>query len=315
MIDRIQQRLYSLLHQLSEWAKQRSLPGFAGIPIWDVLTFIVEELKRDDIVTRANSMAFSFFLALFPSIIFIFTLVPYLPIDNFEEVMRNSIQELMPVNAHELLFEMVENIRSIPRGGLLSVGFVLAIVFASNGMTSMMRGFEKSYEISYERRHFLKKRGIALWLTLLVGILFVVSAGLIIGGNMLLDLLLDHSGKNNLDFYALQLLRWTVIVFLFYSIISSIYRFGPPLKRKFGLFSPGTTLATFTSILTSIVFSMVIDRFGMQSRVYGSLGALIVMLIWIQINCFILLVGYELNASIAVNRDLQQLQAASTDET
>jgi membrane protein len=279
-----------------------SFPGFFGIPMWDVFTFLMGELKREDIGTRANSMAYSFFLSLFPSIIFMFTLLPYIPIENIDEVIRNSISQVMPVSAHAFLFETIESVTSIPHGGLLSLGFVLALFFASSGMLSLMRGFEKSHEVSFKERSFLQKRGIAIGLTIFVGLSFLISGTLIVTGDKLISFL--FGGQQYL--FVASLIKWFAILVLFYSVISMIYRFGPPLKRKFGMMSPGTTLATLVSLFTSVAFTYLIDNFGTQSRIYGSLGALIVILVWMQMNCFILLAGFELNASIAVNRDLRQ---------
>ncbi len=299
-------RLYKQLFGLFKgWTEKRSLPGFFRIPIWDVGVFIYNELKRDDITTRANSMAFSFFLSLFPAIIFLFTLIPYIPIDDFETILQNFVQEVMPVTAHEYVFETIDNLRSIQREGLLSVGFVLAFFFASNGMLSMMKGFEKSYKVSFKERNFFKKRIIAIWLTVLLGLLLLSSIVFIVLGNIVVNVFWDSGGLN---YYLIQALRWFTMIFLFYSVISSLYRFGPPLKRKFSFFTPGATMATLFAIVTSLIFSYFVDRFGSYSRIYGSLGALIVTLIWMQLNCFIILAGFELNASIAVNRDLKRLR-------
>ena len=253
-------------------------------------------------------MAFSFFLALFPAIIFIFTLVPYIPYENFEDVLRNEIQQVMPENAHAFLFEIIDNLRSIEREGLLSLGFILAFFFASNGMIAMMKGFEKSYDVSFKARNFFRKRAIAVWLTTLLIVLLIVSVALIIWSNTVLNYVFDPTSFANLNYYVLQGLRWAIIIILFYSVIAAIYRFGPPLKRKFGFFSPGATLAALSSILTSIIFSYFVDNFGRWDIIYGPLGALIVMLVWMQINCFIILAGFELNASIAVNRDIKHLR-------
>ncbi|MCB0665130.1 MAG: YihY/virulence factor BrkB family protein [Saprospiraceae bacterium] len=287
--------------------RTHSLPGFFGIPIWDVFIFLVNELKREDIVTRANSIAYSFFLSLFPTIIFMFTLLPYIPIHDLDEVIKSAIRQIMPVNAHAFLFETVESLTSIPRGGLLSVGFVLAVIFASSGMLTLMRGFEKSYDVSFKARTFFAKRGIAIGLTSFVGLSFLISGTIMVTGDKLL-LLLFGSDEH---LFIVSVIKWLSLLVLFYSVISVIYRFGPPLKRKFGLLSPGTTLATVVSLITSAAFTYIIDNFGTQSRVYGSLGALIVILVWMQMNCFILLAGFELNASIAVNRDLRQRKKSS----
>lgn len=293
---------------LRKWMRTHSLPGFFGIPIWDVFVFLVNELKREDIVTRANSIAYSFFLSLFPTIIFMFTLLPYIPIENLDEVIKSAIRQIMPVNAHAFLFETVESLTSIPRGGLLSVGFLLAVIFASSGMLTLMRGFEKSYEVSFKARTFLVKRGIAIGLTSFVGLSFLISGTLMITGDKLL-LLLFGSDEHLL---IVSVIKWLSLLVLFYSVISVIYRFGPPLKKKFGMMSPGTTLATVVSLITSAAFTYIIDNFGTQSRIYGSLGALIVILVWMQMNCFILLAGFELNASIAVNRDLRHRKKISS---
>lgn len=287
--------------------RTHSLPGFFGIPIWDVFIFLVNELKREDIVTRANSIAYSFFLSLFPTIIFMFTLLPYIPIHDLDEVIKSAIRQIMPVNAHAFLFETVESLTSIPRGGLLSVGFVLAVIFASSGMLTLMRGFEKSYDVSFKARTFFAKRGIAIGLTSFVGLSFLISGTIMVTGDKLL-LLLFGSDEH---LFIVSIIKWLSLLVLFYSVISVIYRFGPPLKRKFGLLSPGTTLATVVSLITSATFTYIIDNFGTQSRIYGSLGALIVILVWMQMNCFILLAGFELNASIAVNRDIRQRKKSS----
>jgi len=232
-----------------------------------------------------------------------FTLLPYIPINDFEGVMKRSIRNVMPVNAHAFLFETIDNITSIPQGGLLSVGFILALFFASNGMLTMMHGFEKSHEVSFKERNFIKKRLIAIALTVFLGISFLLSGTLIVAGNKVISLIFGADNENQT---IISLVKWLAILFLYYSVISMIYRFGPPLRKKFGLLSPGSTMATILCIITSVVFSYFIDNFGTQSRIYGSLGALIVMLVWMQLNCFLLLAGFELNASIAVNRDLRQ---------
>ncbi len=283
-----------------KWMRSHSVPGFSGIPIWDVFIFLIEEVKKEDLTTRANSMAYSYFLSLFPTIIFMFTLLPYVPIENFDEIIKREIREVMPVSAHAFLFEAVEDLTSIPRGGLLSLGFILALFFASSGMLTLLRGFEKSHEVSFMTRNFLRRRSVAILLTFIVGISFLVSGILMVGGNKLISLLF----VTEYSFFA-GLIKWVAIFVLFYSVISMIYRFGPPLRRKFGLMSPGANLATLVSFTTSVAFTYLIDNFGTQSRFYGSLGALIVILIWIQMNCFILLAGFELNASIAVHRDLK----------
>lgn len=289
-----------------DWAKSHSLPGFGGVPTYDVILFIIKEAQRDDIVTRANSMAFSFFLALFPTVIFLFTLTAYFPIaDNILPAMKDYLDQIMPTKAGDYLFKMIVDVVAIQRGGLLSLGFFTAIYFASNGMMNMMRGFEKSYPQSFKNRNMFQKRWIAIQLTLLSVVLTLVSVTLVVLWNLLLKWL---SGVFDIDFLqstAFVFIQYLIVAITLYTIISIIYRFGPAFYEKLSWFSPGTSLATALSLLSSLGFSYFVNNYGAYNQLYGAIGALIVILLWIQINCFIILVGYELNASIRVNRDLR----------
>lgn len=304
-----------IVSQLLQWSKQRSLPGFFGVPIYDVVVFVFNEVKRFDLSTRANSMAFSFFLSIFPILISLFTLLPYLKRyllsylpdkgENFDKTLQYEIQEFMPGNMGLEFSQFIEDLIDRPRVGLLSFGFVLAIFFASNGMIAMMRGFEKSYLKTFKKRTALKKRLIAILLTFQLGILLVSSVILIIMGNLLIGWLADYISLDRFTELSIYLIRWIVIISLFYTVIAIIYRHGAAVRRKFNFFSPGTTLATTLSIISSLLFSFYVDNFSQYNKLYGSFGTIIVTMLWLQINSFILLIGFELNASIAVNRDLK----------
>ncbi len=302
--------------QLIAWAKENSLPGFFKVPIFDVVVFLYNESRRDDLFTRANSMAFSFFLSLFPSLISLFTLLPYvrqylltfLPDNgqNFDDILRSQILEIVPGNVGNEIFTFIDDLTTNPRVGLLSFGFVLALYFASNGMMAMMKGFEKSYMKTFKKRTTLRKQMIAVFLTFQFGVLLIASVILIIVGNLIITFIADYVRLGILARWSLFMIRWVVIVFLFYSVISTIYRYGVALKQKFGTFSPGATLATTLSILSSILFSFYVDNFGRYNELYGGFGTVIVTMLWIQINSLVLLIGFELNASIAINRDLKE---------
>lgn len=306
---------HSIVTGSLRWAKTHSLPGFFKVPVYDVLVFIYHESRRSDLIIRANSMAYSFFLSLFPTLILLFTLLPYfqkyifsyLPEgDGYYAVMEEQIQQLMPGGAGDSLFDFIHDITTNPRFGLLSFGFILAMYFSSNGMITLMKSFEKLDQVkTFKTRGGIKSRGIAVLLTFLLGLLLVVSVILIILGNNIIDFL---SGYIKLDFfakYSLYTIKWLVIIGLFYTSIAIIYRYGSAMYRKFPYFTTGTTLACILSILTSVLFSFYVDNFGAYNKFYGSIGTVIVIMIWIQLNAFILLVGFELNASIAVNRDLK----------
>lgn len=306
--------LPAIIHLIT-WSKENSLPGFYKVPLYDVIVFLYNEFRRDDLFTRANSMAFSFFLSLFPSLISIFTLLPYirkyllsfLPDNgaNFDEILRTQILEVVPGNVGNEIFSFIDDLTKNPRVGLLSFGFLLAIFFASNGMLAMMRGFEKSYMKTFKKRSAFRKQLIAIFLTFQFGLLVIASVILIIVGNLIVNSIADYVQLGILARWAIFLVRWFVIVFLFYAVISIIYKYGVALKQKFNTFSPGATLATTLSILSSILFSFYVDNFGRYNELYGGFGTIIVTMLWIQINSLVLLIGFELNASIAVNRDLK----------
>ena len=306
------------ISNIIRWSKTHSLPGFVGIPVFDVVRFVLEESQKFDLFTRANSIAFSFFMSLFPSLMSLFTLLPYIrnyllrwflpdeSQENFNERLIGEIQQFMPGNAGVEIAKFIEDLTTNPRVGLLSAGFFLAIFFASNGMLSMMRGFEKAYPRTFKERTGLRKRLIAIFLTFQLGIFLIASVVFIILGNWLISILTDLVGLSRFTEISLYLVRWIIIILLLGMVISFVYRFGIPTHRKFRLFSPGAILATSLSLLTSIGFSFYVDNFGNYNKLYGSFGTIIVTLLWIQLNCLVLLIGFELNASIAINRDLRE---------
>lgn len=298
------------------WAKTHSFPGFFRVPISDVAVFIYNESQRRDLTTRANSMAFSFFLSLFPALIMLFTLLPliqhhildyFMENENYYEILNRQLQDIMPGEAGKSLFEFISDITTNPQIGLLSFGFMLTIFFSSNGMMTLMHSFDKSYlKTTFKSRNNLKKRGIAILLTLQLGLLLLASVFFIILGNLIIEAISIYIKLDFFTKYSIYFVRWLVILALFYTGISIIYRYGTGMYRKFKFFTPGATIASILSILSSVIFSFYVDNFGSYNKFYGSIGTIIVIMIWIQLNAFILLVGFELNASIAVNRDLKK---------
>jgi membrane protein len=315
---RIQQYVvhHPLLKKLENWAKSHSLPGFFKVPIYDVFFFVLNELRRYDLTTRANSIAFSFFLSLFPSLLALFTTLPwiknyflrYIPQgENFEDVLETEIFKIMPGVAGERLFQFVDDITSRTRFDLLSFGFLMAIYFASNGMIALMGGFEKSYMETFKRRSGWRKRFIAIALTFSVGFFLISAVILIILGQFFIKWLVSMAAIDRLSEFLLNGLRWLTIIVSFYIAIAIIYRYGIPTRRRFKIFTPGGLLATLLCILTSIFFSTYVNNFNTYNTLYGSIGAIIVLMLWIQFNSLFLLIGFELNASIAINRDLKAM--------
>lgn len=291
-----------ILRQLLEWAKLYAPPGFSDVPVYYVLLFIYEEAKKDNITMRSNSIAFSLFLAIFPLLIFLFTLLPHIPIiQDYVLIIDRNLKNLLPTNAHDYVIQIINDITSIKRSGLLSLGFILSIFFASNGVITLMKGFDKSYDDVFIPRHWLKKRWIAMGLTFVLSLLFIVVIAMVIVSKSVLDWVTAKYIINDWVLIAFsQFIRIVLGISLIYTCISLIYQYGPSLYRKFPFFNAGAITATILFIFGTWLFSFFINNFGQYNEIYGSIGALIVVMIWFQFNSFILLVGFELNASIVV---------------
>lgn len=312
-----------LVQKLIAWAKETSLPGFFKVPIYDVIVFVRNEIKRFDIVTRANSMTFSFFLSLFPSLILILSLLPFfseyflsfLPNagQDFFPTLENQLLSILPGNAGEMVFDTLDDLANNRRPELLSIGFLLAMFFASNGMMSMMRAFEKANMETFKKRSPIRKRIVGIALTFILGGLLSASSVLLILGNTFLKTLDSVFEFNVLSELSISSLRYLAIIILFYFGIAFIYRFGVPTRRRISLFSPGTTLASILCIVISLAFSFYVDNFNTYNKLYGSIGTIMALMLWIQMNCIALLIGFELNASIAVNRDLRAVRPEEED--
>lgn len=295
----------SRLRQLIIWSKKVSFPGFSEIPLYDVGNFIYEELKKDDIVTRSNSVAFTFFLSIFPFIIFILPLLSLTPwAIGYMDSLEDSMNDVFPQSAKQYFLEIIDSIETERSPQLGVVSLVLSALFASSGMMTLMHGFDKSHKDSFKHRNYFRKRMVALNLTFLLVGIFLVSLVMIVLGQDLLRTLIDLFAISAIQVVIFTIFKWLIIFILFYIVITVIYRYGPSTFRPLRLINPGATMATVFAILASVGFSYFINNFGRYNEIYGSIGALIVILLWLQINAFIILAGFELNASIIVNRDL-----------
>ena len=272
--------------------------GFTGLSIYDVAIFFWKGLMEGSITTRASSLAFNFFLAFFPSIIVFFTLIPYIPIDGLQETLMELLAVVLPPSTNEITFQTLEDIISNPRGGLLSVGFILALYFSTNGINSLIEAFNSSYHIR-EIRPLIQQRILSLGLTLLLSIMLIIAIGLIIFGTVVVNYLVSSeiitTGAADLIIYG----KWFVMLAMLFFGISILFHLGPALKSKWKLFTPGSIFATIFIIITSIGFNYYINHFSQYNKIYGSIGTLMIILLWMYFNSIILLTGFELNASIS----------------
>ena len=297
----------TLLHlqpydRLIEWSKSATLPGFGKLPLYTVFVFFFQEISRESIINKASSLAYNFMLAIFPGIIFLFTLIPYIPIDNFQEQLMELIQLALPDNAYQVLENTLKDIIIRQNGGLLSAGFVLCTFFATNGMTTLMMTFNKSY-LSKESRKWFQLRIVALVLSFSIVIALICGIVLYMGSNFLINYLKTHIDYDLSWFWSflIKTAQWIILFSIYFFTVSLIYKFGPSSSR-WKLFTPGATLATLLAMLSFSLFTFYINNFGAYNKLYGSIGTLIVVMIWMYMNALILIIGYELNASIALSK-------------
>ena len=303
---------------LNEKEKIRKLvlPGFDGVPISQVITFVIKGFRKGVLVTRASSIAFNLLLALLPASIFLFSLIPFIPIPNFQQELIRLFEYILPSNAFNFLETTIIDIVTHKSKGLLLFMFIATVIFSTNGIHAVIHAFVVSAH-SFKTRSWVNQRKISVVLLLIVIFMISISGFLVIFGKILVNrLVVLHIIKRRFVIYFLIFLRWILIVLLLFMAISALYYFAPAKKIGFKFFSPGSTLATLLFILTSLGFSAYVNHFGQYNQLYGSAGTLMVILIWLYLNSIAILIGFELNVSIIAARakDEEQIQTLIHNE-
>jgi membrane protein len=280
-------------------SKRIILPGFDGLPLYNVLDFFITGLQKNSLTTRASSLAFRFFLALFPFIIFLVSLIPYIPVDNFHNQLMDLMHQILPGNAFNMAEDTINDLVNKKHNALLSFGFIFAFYLASNGVNSMMIAFNESYH-TIKKRNFIQNRLRALLILVILTLLMLIAIGLAVFSGMIIDHFVSVGFiEDGLFVYAIKAIKFIILLLLFFFGISSLYYFGSLKNQKFRFISAGSTLATLLSILIASGFAYYVNHFADYNRIYGSIGTLIVVMLWLYLNSLILLIGFELNASIA----------------
>ncbi len=284
--------------QLTEKARRVSLPFFEGIPIYDVAVFFWHSIVNGAITTRASAIAFSFFIALFPAILFLFTLIPYVPIQNFQNELFQLIHQLLPESTFATVEDTLTDIIMRPRGGLLSLGFIMALIFSTNGLASMMTAFDATIH-SINRRTWVSQRLAAILLLMILSVLLFFAVALIAGGQIVIEYLQNSLIlKDRFTIFLINFGKWLVIILLLFFATSFLYYMAPAKKTQWRFFSAGSTLSTILSLAALTGFSFYINNFSQYNKLYGSIGTLLIILFLMYLLSLILLIGFELNASI-----------------
>ena len=265
------------------------------VSIYRILENLVRNIFKDDIPHQASSVAFSFTLAVFPAIIFLFTLLPYFPIPNLENEIKDLLKDFALL---EQVNHTVVDVLNQPRGDLLSFSVILSLILSTNGMLQLAATFNKIYR-TIDRRSYWYSRLLAMLLTFILAFSLFTAVALFTAGNSIIKYMVENGFiQENFIIFLLMAMKFVILFLLFLFVIACIYYFAPALHNKWKFISIGCVIATLLTILVSYFFSYYISNFGAYNKIYGSIGAMIALMFWIYLVSIILLIGYEINASI-----------------
>jgi membrane protein len=283
---------------LIDLSKKIYLPGFRGVSLYEVGLFFFRGMKESSISMRANAISYSFIIAFVPAVLFLFSLIPYIPITDLEKNIMLTLQEVIPKDAFLLLRSTIEDIVTNQQTGLLSISFLISLYFASSGVEAIMNAFNQTSH-SIESRTALKKQLVAFLLVFILAVNMIISGAALALTSIILYSM-EERGIISDDFtlFLLQAGQWVIILLTSLFAFSSIYYLAPSKKRVFPFFSAGSVIASLLSVASFKVFTIFINNFTNYNKFYGSLGAMIMIIVWINLTALMLLIGFELNASI-----------------
>lgn len=298
------EKIKKQLAKTNEWiiSKLRLLilPSFQGMPLYDVLKYFLTGFTKGYIVDRGAAVAFYVFLAVFPTIIVLFTIIPLLPIEGLHDLVMETLHELLPAGAFDTMSGTISEILSHERNGLLSISVILAFYFSSSAFRAFFRGFDMGV-IHLGKMSFIKKQLYSMLIAMIIGGMILFSMALFVVGSDILPWLFRNIGfDSKIIIFVIDVVRWLLMIFTLLAAVSILYYFGNPERKvvRFRLFTPGTILSVAMFIVGAFGFNFYITNFSRYNALYGSIGGIIIFMLWIQINCLFVLIGYELNASI-----------------
>ncbi len=274
------------------------LPGFGGLSLYDLQKIYLNGIVKGAFSARAGSVAFSFIMAIFPAMLFLLNLIPYVPIEGFDTKFLNFIFELMPSQSEAYFKPIVNDIFHNRRGGLLSFTGILTLLLMANGLNTAFSSFSNSFHIEITRG-FIRQYSIAIGVSIILALLLVSTMVVIIYFEYLLDTLRDNDiVSTGTDIIFLRIGSYLFFIAMIYCIVATLYYFGTKDGKQSRFFSAGALMTTVLILLTTYLFGIYIDNFSNYNELYGSIGALLIMMLYIWLNSNLLLLGFELNASL-----------------
>jgi membrane protein len=274
------------------------LPRFKGLTLYDLIKTYFFGIIEGTFSSRAGSIAFSFFMALFPFILFLLNLIPYLPIEPYHFV--EFIEDVLPKDTASFFMPVILDIIDNPRGGLLSLVFLLTIFLMTNGVNAIFSSFEYSYHITINRS-FFKQYFVASLVSVFLALLLLLTIVIIVFSERFIwDLSKEELLSNGV--FWIEIIRTIIFLILVYFVIAILYYFGIKKGKNNRFFSIGAFVTTMLFVLTTYLFGVYITNFSNYNELYGSIGALLILMLYIWINSNLLLLGFELNATLKTLR-------------
>jgi membrane protein len=263
----------------------------------EVLKLLWHKIIHFDIDSRAAAVAFNFTLAVFPTIIFLFTLIPYINIPHLDLQILNFMENVMPKGLFEEARATIIDITSKKRGNVLSFGFLFALYASTSGIMALMRTFNLTYRTA-ESRGFLKQRLTALLLNFLLTFILFLAILLLIVGRKVIDIFIENDWlTRDFNYFALEAIRYGVAFSVLFMAVSIIYYVAPSIQKRWKFVNAGSITASILIILSTNLFSYYLSNFASYNRLYGSIGTIIALMLWLYLVAYVLIIGFEINAS------------------
>lgn len=276
-----------------KWIK---LPKLSGLSLYDLLQMYGIGIAESAFSYHASAIAFSFFMALFPFALFILNLIPYIPIAGFQDDFLQFVKDGVPPNTYDAIYKIINDILNNSHSGLISSGFILSIFLMANGVNGILGGFESSKHILV-KRGFLRQYIVSLGISLVLSFLLLATVTTIIVFEVFIQITrIQDVLSNTIPFIVLG--RYAFVILMILCTISILFKFGTSQTKKSAFISIGSVFTTVLVILDSYFFGIWVVHFSKYNELYGSIGTLLIMMFYIWINCAILLLGFELNATV-----------------
>lgn len=290
----------SIVRYIETKSKRIHLPGFEGVPLYDVVMFFIKQMNKVGINDRAAAVSFNFLMAIPAFTIFLCTLIPYMPISTEITIELLDLTKMVAPDeqTYGVVATFLNDFLNTPRSGLLSFGFLVAVFYASNSVMALMRSFNRSL-YQHKERGFLKERWTAIKLTTVLILIIISTVSLLVTQGELFRWLMSSLDITNPVLRQLiHSVRWIIIILLILYSVGYIYKYAPAITKRWKITSPGAILATFLVVLSTFAFSFWVNNFGTYNKVYGSIGTIMILMFLLYLNSLILLIGYELNVCI-----------------